>query len=217
MLARRGKIHAIKKGRQWLVEPDSLKQFALQSKARKRNQRQQLRTERRHERATAVSSPERYAVSALSTMSVQWVAHRYAVVVTLSLFCMVTLAAHPQLLTQSLASVASTQSANTLHAAFAWLQHRLAHPTLQSPGVGELGRAPVEPATPQFASLAGVDPASGDILIREADVTTMEQLFSDELVVTFSNEAHGTITPVFRSGPGAAYPFTVIKGSNEYE
>lgn len=218
-LAREGKIDAVNEGRQWLVDPDSVKLFSLQAAAEKRERALQLREKRIQERALTVRATEAAKIDEEVVTSAQG-AVLQTVVLTTCLFLVVHVfwfAAESRLNLDALVGGVSV------------VAERISQSVIE----------PIPDLFSQVAAYAFVafqkdDTEIGDAVMFESDAVssndpdfqgvvimedggahqeyldTIRSSFSDDVEVEFDAEDSGVIRPTFTERDGESYRFLLV-------
>lgn len=222
-LAREGKIKASKVGRQWLVDPDSLKTFSKLSEMQKSERNQQLRTVRKREqRADKISEKKQVLENEL-----QQKINQGAPVAVFATTCIVLLG-----VCIGSAGYYGLTGAYSKTAVISALEQTAA-------GVYSLTLTAEDNAQTALSTTAG-EVAGETINRRELvedqkdkfeyggvvvfdNATTDETLaavrnsFSDEVIVEVdeNNPDTGLVTPVFKAREGAAYRYLLVPVQEE--
>lgn len=231
-LARDGKIAAIRDGRRWLINENSLNNFLIQTSQEKILRKNSLRIERIQERQKYL---EMRAVVAASSLNLSvpnpFDAFIKAVLIMAcgSMAGMIGFVVHQENLNLNILEsglyemVAQVESSVIPHSLsfvtdsvdqaallslsdfFSWFRFDFYQKNTHLTAVPK-----TEPA---------VNSSNGLILIDEKDVTPttiadIKSSFSDEVEVTFEGEDYGLIKPVFKDASDESYKFLMVPVSN---
>lgn len=225
-LAREGKIESIRKGRQWLVELDSLKLFQLQADAEKKHRQAELSKVRQIERVvktSLISSDDKLVTD--SVLKKHAVLESAAVMMCVALLISLVSAyssfrLSPSDLIAALDKVGRDfQGAVAIESApdwseFFWLVKTdkvlVSEKNILGTSSG-LGNIKNEYYVPQ------VDLVSGEVVISSSIIGEVSNIFSDEVAIKFYDNRSGVITPVFENSNQISYPFVIDNREDDFE
>lgn len=220
-LAREGKVDATRIGRQWFINPDSLKSFVDESEQKKAEQRAQLSEMRRREfqesqkelQPEVVTSANNSLVPASSAqVSVASPYHHGAespkqivaavmgtslVLFAGLLFGVVLTPERFAFISEDVFFTAKDQEAGAMSSYF--------ETEVEAPSVSEgvtSGNAHIQN---EGRGVVILEPTA-----TEEQVQEVKQMFSDEVEVNFSDENSGVITPVFKESTDDSYRFIMV-------
>lgn len=220
-LARSNKIDAHQSGRVWYVDPESLKRFALEAEAEKRQRSEELRQERLRERGTLLR--ELHEANIRGQISVgRTSALAQTTILAASFFVFLNLAwisleselnvknisSGVSALIEDIGSVIAEPLVDVANqfASFAFVMQPDTSVQQSQSGSSEVVSNGASSAEPEF---------QGIVLLEDADATTaaidsVRNSFSDEVNVQFDGSETGVVTPVFRKRDGESYRFLLV-------
>lgn len=203
-LAREGKIVATQIGRQWFVDPVSLDNFASVSELERAVRGKQLRDERRQERAAFEEQTEY-----LASLDVR--VESSVPQASLKTLCVLVCG----LLVGVLIHAATSSEYGSLQGLNIAAQVSYV-PTAHRSGAVSTSEATERTVVDHGAEMfvEALPAGHGILLLPEVASTTelvaIDELFSDEVTVTYESEQSGYITPSYRSGTGTRVPFVSV-------
>jgi len=225
-LAREGKVSAERRGRQWFVDPDSVKLFLLQMEERKRSLQDKIRDERLNERAkfyTQIAEEE----MEVAIHSTHQVAFFQTTIVSLCLFVFANLvwfSFEQDLRVDHIAFGATTVVASLSEqvlspipevlsqvASFAFI---VGGPEFGSGGMSEyVAPSDVDAVDSENVDFQGVILLEDELMSAD-ELQELRASFSDEVRVDFDDNHTGVITPVFKERDGDSYRFLLVPVSH---
>ena len=224
-LAREGKIEAKREGRAWLVELDSLKLFSLQAKADAIRKQEELKLQRRLERAVAqiVSVPDEAKVhDQTHHHSALLQAASVTICLSLALLLLQVAVGYNFGLSDWQRGVAAvtkeTQTALALDS-FGGLKLPEWFWFFRYEKQETLVRAETAPSETENEILsrshypAQIDTTNDELLITapQASPNYVRDTFSDDVLLKFQDSQRGTVTAEFVSGESKNYPFRLVR------
>ena len=222
-LARENKIEAVQTGRQWLIDPESLKLFTLEVEAEKRERAKMIQEQRRTEFALAsvgIGSEEEQEVFVdRHVQSIKIIAFAQTFIVATCLLLLTSLAwvsvessLNFKNFSTALTDISEVLSVKLLKpipsfvtqvASFALVEN---YDTSAWPSrVDEKIEANLDSSSVSYEGIVIFDKE-----ITEADFEKVKQSFSDEVEVEFISDDSGSITPVFQARSSDSYQFLLV-------
>lgn len=223
-LARLGKVSATRVGSQWFVEPKSLEDFLQVADSSREKRNEQLRSERKRERASAETGANKKSIATIASQSFKTAgatafdiahqghtvhAHMKAFAAVAAGFAIALLIALPHEVSRDVSRLsmpAGISFADVRSFAYS-MYHALSLETAtQMLSTNEKNNENNE----------RINVVSGGIVVVPPDTssTTLEYIknsFSDEVDVSLDDSGMtGKITPVFKDGTGDPYRFVVV-------
>lgn len=201
-LAREKKVHAVQKGRQWFVDPESLKLFSLEAEAEKRQRQEFLRAQRIRERyeKLAISRVDAVMVSVNQSAPIALV---QGLIVFLCgvLFFSVGLISYQEDLNLKAFSLGAFSVGGSLKESILWWND-------SPPVTDEEFVVQKQEAASDVLSASGLVVFDGEVSPEQVDA--VRESFSDQVEIDFDGSDTGIVTPVFRSGKGESYRFLMV-------
>jgi excisionase family DNA binding protein len=223
-LARESKIDAVKTGRQWLIDPESLKLFTLEVQAEKRERAIKIREERKRELAlpsVGIASEEdqmffvdKHVKSILPIAFAQTFVLATCFMLLVSLFWVsIEGSLNHKNFAFALGDISEQLSVKLVEpipnfvsqvASFAFVQNQDV-----SASDNKIDKKTNNISDSTSSNYEGIVVFDKD-LISETDLKKVKESFSDEVEVEFIGDDSGLITPVFQNRSGDSYQFLLV-------
>lgn len=225
-LAREGKIHAVQTGRQWLVDPESLKFFTLTVQAQKRERAKQIREERRAELVAAnFVEPISADVTEETVLKnpLQQIALAQTVAIAACLFItfhLVWFSLESRLNFSSLALGANVITEQLKASIFQPLKNYSTE--VASVVFSQETEVQNEPPLESSQSDSTTRTFEGIVIIEDSpqaptEIDSIRESFSDEVSVEFDGVDSGVLKPVFKNQSNESYRFLLTPVKNQGE
>ena len=229
-LAREGKIDAVKDGRQWLVDLDSLKLFSLEVEADKRRRQEALREERRIEKIvhafSVLDTTKEIQMPRVTSLALL---EATAVMICFVLFGGLLYSVHDSKIALSNVTDSFENVSGEFQNAFAFGAMSDWWDVFFDPGLStEIIKAERLTSPNSIAHVDNQDVkavpvfenGTRAILVPIPEVVTSDlgtllaDSFSDVVAVDFVDARNGTVTPVFRERGGSEHQFKLVQSAS---